>query len=226
MLSAGPLSGLSRPASASQLLSALAPGTASAAGPTHQQQQQRRLLSIQSDDNQEPAEELGAAEEGAAVEATAAEETAEEAEEPAASASEPLYLLQVDGLPFTMPQEEIEQWFADTACAPAKVTVPLWPDRSMRAGQNKGKAYLHFDSEEATQEALALSGRSIGERWINISRLAIPLEEVRHTVRCVCLCWFVSEQADEVVGTLSVEIVGVGRCRTCKKQKTRHSILL
>eukprot|EP00752_Nemacystus_decipiens_P002808 g2620.t1 len=180
MLSAGTVSGLSRPASGFQPLSALAPGTSagSAQGITdlQHQQQQRRLLSIQSDDNQDPAEELGAADEGAA--AAAAEEAVEEhAEEPEVGKSEPLYLLQVDGLPFTMAQEEIEQWFVDAGCAPTEVTVPLWPERSMRAGQNKGKAYMSFDSEEATQAGLALSGRSIGERWINISRLAHPLEE-------------------------------------------------
>lgn len=192
MLSAGPLSGLSRHASASQPLSALASGTAGNPGLTHlqQHQQQRRLLSISSDETQEPTEELGAAEEGAAGDAAAAaEEAVEQAEEePAAGNSEPLYLAQVDGLPFAMPAQEIEQWFADAGCAPAKITVPLWSEGSMRAGQNKGKAYLHMGSEEDTQAVLALSGRSIGERWINISRLAIPLEEVRLGVRfCVCV---------------------------------------
>eukprot|EP00903_Cladosiphon_okamuranus_P019484 g17917.t1 len=185
MLSAGPLSGLPRPTSASQPLSALAaPGTlASAPGPTHLQQQ-RRLLSIQSEDKQEPTEELDAVvEDGPGAEGPVEDE--QQAEEPEASISssssghEPLYLLQVDGLPFTMPQEEIEQWFADAGCAPTKFIMPLWPERSTRAGQNKGKAYLHFDSEEDTEAVLALSGRAIGERWINISRLAFPLEEAR-----------------------------------------------
>lgn len=180
MLSAGPHSGLSRPASA------LAPGaTTSGPGFTHlQQQQQRRLLSIQSDDHQASTEELGAAEEGAVGEA--AEETVEEAEakveEPAANQIEPLYLLQADGIPFSMQQEEIEHWFADAGCGSVKVTVPLWPEGSMRAGQNKGKAYLHFENEEDTHAGLALSGRSMLERWISISRLVTPLEEVRRDI--------------------------------------------
>lgn len=102
----------------------------------------------------------------------------EEVTPPPAGSPEPLYLIQVDGLPFTMPTEELEQWFDEAGSSPANVTVPLWPERSIRAGQNKGKAYLDFSSEEDTQKALSLSGRSIGERWINISRLAQPLEEV------------------------------------------------
>lgn len=190
MLSAGPLSGLSRPASGSQPLSALAPGgSTSAPGFTHlqQQQQQCRSLSIQSEDNQESTEELGAAEvEGAAAEAAvdvggAAQAAAAEEEVggSATSTSDALYLVQVDGLPFNMPQEEIEQWFADAGCAATSVTVPLWSEKSMRAGQNKGKAYIHLDNEEDTQAVLSLSGRSIGQRWISVSRLAIPLEEVR-----------------------------------------------
>lgn len=197
MLSAGPLSGLSRPASASQPLSALAPRTAASGAPgLAHLQQQRRLLSIPSEDNQESTEELGAAEDGAAASASAGEEGQAEDSEPAASTKEPLYLLQVDGLPFAMPQEEIEQWFVDAGITPTKLTVPLWSERSMRAGSNKGKAYLNLDSEETTQAALALSGRSIGERWINISRLAIPIEEVRlreegrqHGQMRVCCFW-------------------------------------
>ena len=212
MLSAGPLSGLSRAASASHPVSALAaPRTSASAAPgltrvQHQHQHQRRLLSIPSEDSQEPTEEHGsaAAEEGVAeaeaeAEIEAAGETAVEeenqAQEPEASKSEPLHLLQVDGLPFHMPQEEIEQWFADAGCAPSKITLPLWAEQSMRAGQNKGKAYLHFDSEEDTQTVLAMSGRSMGERWINISRLAIPIEEVRlcagdarRTMRRILFC--------------------------------------
>lgn len=195
MLSAGPLSGLSRPirdSSASKqqrLPSALAPVSRAPA-------QQRRFLST---DSQDAAEESGApAAAGAALEEEgAAEATGDGAEEGAGEGQEetpskatspgPVFLVQVDGIPFNMPQEEIEQWFVDAGCSPAKMTVPLWPDRSMRAGQNKGKAYLELSSEEETEAVLEMSGRAMGERWINLSRVAIPLEEVRGVLLFVCV---------------------------------------
>lgn len=166
-------------------MSALAPASSSPGSVyLQQQQQQRRSLSIQSDDNQDAAEQSGAA---AAVEA--AVEDSEEGEEQVAEAEvgeetraegpEPCFLIQADGIPFTIQQEDIERWFAEAGCTAGKVTVPLWPDRSMRAGQNKGRAYLEFGNKADMQAALALSGRAIGERWINISRLSMPLEKVR-----------------------------------------------
>lgn len=204
MVSAWPVSGLARPAAASHPLSALAaPGTsASPPGLTHLQQQ-RKLLSIQSEDNHEPSEELGvaAAEEGPAAEGPAAEEWVEEEqqveEEPGGSisSSQSPYLVQVDGLPFAMRQEEIQQWFAEAGPAPVKTTVPMWSDKSSRAGYSKGRAYLQFDSEEDTKAVLALTGKAIGERWVSITRLAIPLEAVRRksrgargTMRCLRVC--------------------------------------
>lgn len=150
----------------------------------HLQQLQRRLLSVQSEDtNPEEASATAAAVEEAPAAAEEGEPAEGEVTPPPTGSPEPLYLIQVDGLPFTMATEELEQWFEEAGCPPAKVAVPLWPERSMRAGQNKGKAYLNFSSEEDTQKALSLSGRSIGERWINISRLAMPLEEVSTTSR-------------------------------------------
>ncbi|CAM9776930.1 unnamed protein product, partial [Ectocarpus fasciculatus] len=205
LTAAGPLSGDSRPSSSSAL---------SPAAPTHLQQQQlqRRLLSIQSEDTSP--EEAGATAAAVEEEAPAAAEDGEVSEgdvtPPAPAGSpEPLYLLQVDGLPFTMSTEELEQWFGEAGCSPAKVTVPLWPERSMRAGQNKGKAYLHFSSEEDTQKAMSLSGRSIGERWMNISRLAAPLEEAR-TVTIKGLQGFPRSELvsifEEAVGAAPVEV--------------------
>ncbi|CAB1117071.1 unnamed protein product [Ectocarpus sp. CCAP 1310/34] len=171
-LTAGPLSADSRPS----LSSALSPAPAA---PTHQQQLQRRFLSIQSEDinPQEAGATAAAAGEAPAATGEGEEVSEEEVTPPPAGSPEPLYLIQVNGLPFTMATEEIEQWFDEAACSPAKVVVPLWPERSIRAGQNKGMAYLYFSSEEDTQKALSLSGRSIGDRWINISRLVQPLEE-------------------------------------------------
>ncbi|CAM9917650.1 unnamed protein product [Scytosiphon promiscuus] len=216
MLSAGTLSGLSRPirdSSASQPLpSALAPASSA---PSHLQQQ-RRLLSIQSEDSHDATEESGAAvtaapEDGTAEAAGDAEEGAGEQATPTAEATSPeqVFLVQVDGLPFDMPQEEVEQWFVDAGCNPAKLTMPLWPERSMRAGQNKGKAYLQLNSEAETEAVVEMSGRAMGERWINISRLAIPLEEAR-TVVIKGLQGFhesdITSIFEEAVGTAPIEV--------------------
>lgn len=112
---------------------------------------------------------VGAAEEPAVV--------AEEGENAAASAGPPL-LAEVNGIPFTMMEDELKEWFAAMDCPVAKVTMPLWGGETMRAGQNKGRAFVEMGTEEETQTVLSLNGRSIGERWISISRLSITLEEV------------------------------------------------
>lgn len=103
------------------------------------------------------------------------------AEETAAptSAPAPIMLVQVDGIPFSLTQGELEQWLADSGCTPVNVTMPLRPESSNRSGQNKGRAYVELSHEEDVQAALALGGRSIGERWVHVARLEMNVEEVR-----------------------------------------------
>ncbi|CBJ25446.1 G-rich sequence factor 1 [Ectocarpus siliculosus] len=203
-LTAGPLPADSRPSPSS----ALSPAPAA---PINQQQLQRRSLSIQSEDTnpEEAGATAAAAEEAPAAAGEGEEVSEEEVTPPPAESPEPLYLIQVDGLPFTMATEELEQWFEEAGCSPPKVTVPLWPERSIRAGQNKGKAYLHFSGEEDVRKALSLSGRSIGERWINISRLAQPLEEAC-TITIKGLQGFPESEVvaifEEAVGAAPVEV--------------------
>lgn len=87
-------------------------------------------------------------------------------------------LIQVDGISFTMPEESVEQWFRDAGVTPAKVTLVMRPPQSSRAGQNKGRAFVELENEEDTLKCLKISGRSMGDRWVSISRLETPLEEV------------------------------------------------
>ena len=87
-------------------------------------------------------------------------------------------LIQVDGISFTMPEESVEQWFRDAGVTPAKVTLVMRPPQSTRAGQNKGRAFVELENEEDTLKCLKISGRSMGDRWVTISRLETPLEEV------------------------------------------------
>lgn len=87
-------------------------------------------------------------------------------------------LVQVDGISFSMPQEAVEQWFKDAGVTPAKVTLVMRPPQSSRAGQNKGRAFVELENEEDTLKCLKISGRSMGDRWVSISRLETPLEEV------------------------------------------------
>ena len=189
MLSTGALSGLSRPAhlnkdSALSRTSALAPTARSSILQQQQQrqqqqpqQQQRRLLSIESTDNSEVGEsEAG---ESSSIDSASAVEEVEEASAAPAPAPPAPTLVQVDGIPFTMTGEELEQWFAEAGCTPTKVTMPMWSGDSIRAGQNKGRAYVEMENEEDTQTAVSLSGRSVGERWIGVARLSVTIEEVR-----------------------------------------------
>ncbi|CAN0195523.1 unnamed protein product [Pylaiella littoralis] len=189
LLSAWTVSGPHHGKDSSSPSSALAPAAAAAAisvapGSVYLRQQ-RRFLSIQSDDTEEGSAAAAAAadtadsavEYSAEGEGQAAEESVEEEAAAEEEGQKPFYLIQADGLPFAIQQDEIEGWFAEAGCNAKKVTVPLWPESSMRAGQNKGRAFLEFDNMEDMQAALALSGRSIGERWINVSRLSIPLDK-------------------------------------------------
>ena len=194
MLSAGPLSGLSRPAHLSKdsglsRPSALVPTARSSIlqqQQQQQQQQQRRLLSIESTEDSAPTPDAGGVEteageaiESASTESAVEEEGREEATAAVAPPAAAPTLVQVDGIPFTMSQEELEQWFAEAGCTPSKVTMPMWSGDSIRAGQNKGRAYLEMENEEDTQTAISLSGRSVGERWIGVARLSMTIEEVR-----------------------------------------------
>ena len=200
MLSTGSLSGLSRPAhlnkdSTLSRPSALVPTARGAILEQQQQQQQRRLLSIESTENTESSPEAGGVEADAvesvdpasmesAVEGEGAEEAATAAVAPEAPTPAPTPV-QVDGIPFTMTQEELEQWFAEAGCPPSKVTMPMWSGNSIRAGQNKGRAFVEMENEEDTQTAVSLSGRSVGERWIGVARLSMTIEEVR---LCLMTC--------------------------------------
>lgn len=190
MLSTGPLSGLSRPAhlnkdSGLSRPSALVP-TARSSILQQPQQQQRRLLSIESTEDSASTPEAGGVDaeagdsmESASTESAVEEEGGEEATAAVAPAAPAPTLVQVDGIPFTMTQEELEQWFAEAGCTPSKVTMPMWSGDSIRAGQNKGRAYLEMENEEDTETAISLSGRSVGERWIGVARLSMTIEEVR-----------------------------------------------
>lgn len=161
-------------------------------------QQQLRLLSTsETDENQDTAtQEAGATAEDASVDAdvnsgaaSTAEETGEEggvddSAPSAAPAAPTTFLVQVDGIPFALTQGEVEQWFTDAGVVPIKVTMPL---RAARENENKGRAYVELASEEDTQTAVSVSGRAMGERWVTVSRLATPLEEVRRVFRSM-LC--------------------------------------
>lgn len=187
MLSTGPLSGLSRPAhlnkdSGLSRPSALVPTARSSILQPHQQQ--RRLLSIESTEDSASTSEASGVEaeagdsiESASTESAVEEEGREEATAAVAPAAPAPTLVQVDGIPFTMTQEELEQWFAEAGCTPSKVTMPMWSGDSIRAGQNKGRAYLEMENEEDTETAISLSGRSVGERWIGVARLSMTIEE-------------------------------------------------
>lgn len=147
-----------------------------------QQQQQRRLMSSESNDNAETG--VGATNavdvEGDSVTCDAEEDAAPVAEEATtAPVREPILLVQVDGIPFSLTQGDLEQWLADAGCTPVTVTMPLRPESSNRPGQNKGRAYVEMANEDDVQAVLALGGRSIGERWVNVARLAMHIDEVR-----------------------------------------------
>lgn len=198
MLSTGPLSGLSRPAhlnkdSGLSRPSALVPTARSSILQPHQQQ--RRLLSIESTEDSASTSEASGVEaeagdsiESASTESAVEEEGREEATAAVAPAAPAPTLVQVDGIPFTMTQEELEQWFAEAGCTPSKVTMPMWSGDSIRAGQNKGRAYLEMENEEDTETAISLSGRSVGERWIGVARLSMTIEEVRLVTRDSSRC--------------------------------------
>lgn len=150
-----------------------------------QQQQQRRMMSSESNDNPEGTQAIGAAEADELVEPSStgadAESAAADGGEEAAAAPvdpAPIPLVQVDGIPFDASQQDLEQWFADAGCSPAKVTMPFRPESSNRVGQNKGRAFVEMANEEDTLTALSLTGRTMGERWVNISRLDTRVEEV------------------------------------------------
>lgn len=198
MLSAGPLSGLlpakhsnSRNCTESTATTwreshqhtSLVHSTHASVSNRTMQQQQRRLMSSGSNDNAETGVEASNAVdvEGDSVSSDAEADAApvEEEEATTAPVSAPILLVQVDGIPFSLTQGELEQWLVDSGCNPVQVTMPLRPESSNRTGQNKGKAYIEMADEEGVQAALALGGRSIGERWVNVARLAMHMEEVR-----------------------------------------------
>ena len=116
--------------------------------------------------------------EGAAAQATGSAEDGEDGDVASVDAPAPIFQVQVDGIAFSVSQEEVEQWFRDAGVTPANVTLVMRPEESPRAGQNKGRAYIDLENEEETQKALSISGRSMGDRWVSIARLDAPLEEV------------------------------------------------
>lgn len=105
------------------------------------------------------------------------ETVSSEAGDSAASSS--TLLVQVSGIPFDKTLEEVENFFMEHGCSPVKVTMPLRPPQSNRAGQNKGKAFVELSSEEELEKSLGLSREHIGDRWVTVNRLRTPLEEVR-----------------------------------------------
>lgn len=130
-------------------------------------------------DNSAPPQEPTPEAEGGESAAEAADKGAGGAEIEGDAESSPFFLVEVSGIPFEKAAEDVEKFFMDGGCNPLKVTMPLRPPESNRAGQNKGRAFVELASQEELDKALGLSRGNIGDRWVTVSRLRTPLEEVR-----------------------------------------------
>ncbi|CAM9311318.1 unnamed protein product [Discosporangium mesarthrocarpum] len=89
------------------------------------------------------------------------------------------YMVTVDGLSYGSSQSSVESFFVDAGCPPLSIYMPLRVDTSFRSGQNKGVAFVDFSTEEDMRKAIALTGNRIDDRWLNIVRRRIALDECK-----------------------------------------------
>ena len=71
----------------------------------------------------------------------------------------------VQGLPFNCKQQELKKMFEDE-CGSVKAVNLIKFDDSERC---KGMAYITFDTESGAAKSLEMTGKKIGDRWLNVA---------------------------------------------------------
>ena len=71
----------------------------------------------------------------------------------------------VQGLPFNCKQQELQKMFEDE-CGSVKAVNLIKFDDSERC---KGMAYITFDTESGAAKSLEMTGKKMGDRWLNVA---------------------------------------------------------